>query len=109
MAADQLQFITFGTLITSALFTFLQSRRKFGIGTGFILFTGSYSAFLLCSVDDVNNFVMPDYFFQARPEKLQQLGMFLFPKLARDVKQLHISGYSFSSFVIGSSLPLPRY
>gem|GEM_PF-3673379 len=49
---------------------------------------------------DVNNFVMPDYFFQARPEKLQQLGMFLFSKLARDVKQLHISGYSFISFVI---------
>ncbi|HKK33225.1 MAG TPA: solute carrier family 23 protein [Desulfomicrobiaceae bacterium] len=49
-----LQFITFGAILVSALFTFVQSRHSFGIGAGFILFTGSYSAFLLCSVDAVS-------------------------------------------------------
>ncbi|OIN98135.1 MAG: hypothetical protein AUJ49_13770 [Desulfovibrionaceae bacterium CG1_02_65_16] len=48
-----LAFITFSSIITSALFTFLQSRTRFGIGSGFLLFTGSYSAFVLCSVDAV--------------------------------------------------------
>ena len=32
------------TILVSALFTFLQSRTRFGIGAGFVLFTGSYSA-----------------------------------------------------------------
>lgn len=53
IAGDTLRFITFGTLITASIFTFLQSRRPFGIGTGFILFTGSYSAFLICTLDAV--------------------------------------------------------
>lgn len=53
IAAETLSFITFGTIIVSAVFTFLQSRTRFGIGSGFVLFTGSYSAFLLCSVDAV--------------------------------------------------------
>jgi xanthine permease XanP len=48
-----LAFITFATVLISALFTFLQSRTRFGIGCGFVMFTGSYSAFLLCSVDAV--------------------------------------------------------
>ncbi len=48
-----LAFITFGSIITSAVFTFLQSRTRFGIGAGFLLFTGSYSAFMLCSIDAV--------------------------------------------------------
>ncbi|MDQ7833806.1 MAG: solute carrier family 23 protein [Humidesulfovibrio sp.] len=48
-----LAFITFSTITISALFTFLQSRTSFGIGSGFLLFTGSYSAFVLCSVDAV--------------------------------------------------------
>jgi len=48
-----LAFITFCSIITSAVFTYLQSRTKFGIGAGFVMFTGSYSAFLLCSVDAV--------------------------------------------------------
>jgi len=48
-----LAFITFCSIVVSALFTFLQSRTTFGIGSGFLLFTGSYSAFLLCSVDAV--------------------------------------------------------
>ncbi len=48
-----LAFITFATILCSALFTFLQSRTRLGIGSGFLLFTGSYSAFVLCSVDAV--------------------------------------------------------
>jgi len=48
-----LSFITFAITLVAALFTFLQSRGKFGVGAGFVLFTGSYSAFLLCSVDAV--------------------------------------------------------
>lgn len=51
--AQTLAFITFSTIIISAVFTYLQSRTKFGIGAGFVMFTGSYSAFLLCSVDAV--------------------------------------------------------
>lgn len=53
VAPEQLAFITFGTIIVAAVFTFLQSRTRFGIGAGFLLFTGSYSAFVLCSVDAV--------------------------------------------------------
>ncbi len=53
ISGQTLAFITFGTILVSALFTFLQSRTRFGIGAGFVLFTGSYSAFLLCSVDAV--------------------------------------------------------
>ncbi|MFH1913850.1 MAG: solute carrier family 23 protein [Pseudomonadota bacterium] len=51
---DSLQFMTFSTIIIAAFFTYIQSLRKFGLGCGFILFSGSYSAFLLCSVDAVN-------------------------------------------------------
>lgn len=51
---DSLQFMTFSTIIIAAIFTYIQSLRKFGLGCGFILFSGSYSAFLLCSVDAVN-------------------------------------------------------
>ncbi len=54
MSPDTLQFVTFGSIVVAALFTFLQSGRRFGIGAGFILFTGSYSAFLVCSIDAVN-------------------------------------------------------
>lgn len=54
MPQDSLQFMTFGSIIVAALFTFLQSKHKFGIGAGFILFTGSYSAFLVCSIDAMN-------------------------------------------------------
>ena len=53
VAPDTLRFVTFGTLLVAAVFTFLQSRRTLGIGAGFILFTGSYSAFLVCSLDAV--------------------------------------------------------
>lgn len=50
---QSLAFITFSTIVISALFTFLQSRTRLGIGSGFLLFSGSYSAFMLCSVDAV--------------------------------------------------------
>ncbi|MBG0777461.1 MAG: hypothetical protein H0S85_13635 [Desulfovibrionaceae bacterium] len=53
LSSDALQFATFATLAVAALFTFLQSRRRFGLGAGFILFTGSYSAFLVCTQDAV--------------------------------------------------------
>lgn len=48
-----LGFITFAIIVVAALFTFLQSRGRFGVGAGFVLFSGSYSAFLLCSLDAV--------------------------------------------------------
>jgi xanthine/uracil permease len=50
---QSIAFITFAITLVAAVFTFLQSRSRFGIGAGFVLFTGSYSAFLLCSVDAV--------------------------------------------------------
>jgi xanthine/uracil permease len=50
---QSLSFITFAITLVAALFTFLQSRGKFGVGAGFVLFTGSYSAFMLCSADAV--------------------------------------------------------
>jgi len=53
IAVDRLQFVTFGTILIAAVFTWLQSRRCLGIGAGFILFCGSYSAFLACSIDAV--------------------------------------------------------
>ncbi len=53
IGGESLHFITFATLVVSAVFTFLQTRTRRGIGSGFILFTGSYSAFLLCSIDAV--------------------------------------------------------
>ncbi len=50
---QSLEFITFGIILVAAVFTFLQSRTRFGLGCGFLLFTGSYSAFMLCSLDAV--------------------------------------------------------
>ncbi|WP_461211137.1 uracil-xanthine permease family protein [Desulfocurvus sp. DL9XJH121] len=51
--ADTMQFVSFGMVLVAAVFTYLQSRRAWGIGAGFILFTGSYSAFMICSLDAV--------------------------------------------------------
>ncbi|BBD09510.1 uracil-xanthine permease family protein [Desulfovibrio ferrophilus] len=51
--AETMQFVSFGMILIAAAFTYLQSRRTLGIGAGFILFTGSYSAFLICSLDAV--------------------------------------------------------
>lgn len=53
IAPQTLGFITFAIIVVAALFTFLQSRVRLGVGAGFVLFTGSYSAFLLCSLDAV--------------------------------------------------------
>jgi xanthine permease XanP len=50
---ETIEFITFASVLLAAVFTFLQSRTRFGIGAGFVLFSGSYSAFLLCSLDAV--------------------------------------------------------
>jgi len=50
---ESIEFISFASVLLAALFTFLQSRTRFGIGAGFVLFSGSYSAFLLCSLDAV--------------------------------------------------------
>ena len=52
--AATLQFATFCIILIAALFTYLQSWHKRGFGAGAILFTGSYSAFLACSIDAVN-------------------------------------------------------
>jgi NCS2 family nucleobase:cation symporter-2/xanthine permease XanP len=51
---ETLRFATFGIILIAALFTFLQSRHTYRFGAGAILFTGSYSAFLACSIDAVN-------------------------------------------------------
>ena len=51
-------------------------------------------------MDDINNFVMPDSLFRAGPEELDNLGLILFSKYARDVKHMDISGYSYISFYI---------
>jgi NCS2 family nucleobase:cation symporter-2/xanthine permease XanP len=63
---------------------------------------GGYFTEVVCGyqMDDINNFAVPESFFQAKPEELKKLGMILFAKYARDVKHLDISGYSFISFVI---------
>ncbi len=53
MPPQTLAFITFAIIVVAALFTFLQSRTRLGLGAGFVLFTGSYSAFLMCSLDAV--------------------------------------------------------
>ncbi|HMM38525.1 MAG TPA: solute carrier family 23 protein [Desulfovibrio sp.] len=59
IAPQTLAFITFAIIIVAAVFTFLQSRTRLGLGAGFVLFTGSYSAFLLCSLDAVKMGGMP--------------------------------------------------
>jgi len=51
-------------------------------------------------MDDINNFVLPESLFSAKPDELNQLGLALFAQFARDVKHLEISGYSYISFLI---------
>lgn len=53
VAPDTLSFVTFGSILVAALCTWIQGRRPFGLGCGFILFSGSYSAFMVCSLDAV--------------------------------------------------------
>jgi NCS2 family nucleobase:cation symporter-2/xanthine permease XanP len=51
-------------------------------------------------MDDINNFAVPESFFNAKPDELKQLGLILFSKYAREVKHSEISGYSYISFLI---------
>jgi hypothetical protein len=51
-------------------------------------------------MDDINNFAMPDSLFRAGPEELDNLGLILFSKYAREVKHMEISGYSYISFFV---------
>lgn len=48
---EQIRFCCFATILVSALGSFLQAYRWRWFGTGFILFMGSYSAYLSCSID----------------------------------------------------------
>ena len=48
---EQIRFSCFVTILVSALCTLIQTVKFGRFGTGFILFMGSYSAFLSCSVD----------------------------------------------------------
>jgi NCS2 family nucleobase:cation symporter-2/xanthine permease XanP len=48
--ASDVQFAAFGAIVVSALATLVQTMGKGGIGCGFVLFSGSYSAYLTCSL-----------------------------------------------------------
>jgi NCS2 family nucleobase:cation symporter-2/xanthine permease XanP len=48
---EQIRFSCFVTILVSALCTLIQVVKFKHLGTGFILFMGSYSAFLSCSID----------------------------------------------------------
>ncbi len=45
---DQVGFVAFATLLVSSLCTLVQTLRVGQVGCGFVLFMGSYSAFLSC-------------------------------------------------------------
>lgn len=51
--AEQVAFITFATLVVAALGTLFQALRIGRVGCGFVLFMGSYSAFLACTLTAV--------------------------------------------------------
>ncbi|MDP3427635.1 MAG: solute carrier family 23 protein, partial [Humidesulfovibrio sp.] len=51
-------------------------------------------------MDDINNFALPESLLQANAEELNQIGLLLFSKYARNVKHLEISGYSYISFLV---------
>ena len=48
---DQIRFSCFVTILVSALCSLIQAVKVGRLGTGFILFMGSYSAYLACSID----------------------------------------------------------
>ncbi|SDB13046.1 nucleobase:cation symporter-2, NCS2 family [Desulfonatronum thiosulfatophilum] len=50
---EQVAFVTFATIIVAALGTLIQTLRVGRIGCGFVLFMGSYSAFLACTLGAV--------------------------------------------------------
>ena len=49
-SAEQVAFVTFATILVAALGTLIQALRVGRIGCGFVLFMGSYSAFLACTL-----------------------------------------------------------
>jgi hypothetical protein len=51
-------------------------------------------------VDDMNNFLVPYNLLNAGNRELENLGLFLLNKFAKDIKQIYISGYSYISFVV---------
>ena len=51
---EQIRFSCFVTILVSALCTLIQVVKVGRMGTGFILFMGSYSVFLSCSIDAAN-------------------------------------------------------
>jgi uracil-xanthine permease len=51
--AEQVAFVTFATLVVAALGTLFQALRIGKVGCGFVLFMGSYSAFLACTLTAV--------------------------------------------------------
>ena len=51
---EQIRFMCFATILVSAVFSMIQVFKIGRFGTGFILFMGSYSAFLSCSIEAVN-------------------------------------------------------
>lgn len=56
---EQIRFCCFATILVSALGSFLQAYRWRWFGTGFILFMGSYSAYLSCSIDAAHQGGLP--------------------------------------------------
>ncbi|WP_300669656.1 solute carrier family 23 protein [Desulfoluna sp.] len=51
---EQIEYTTFASIIVAAICTLIQTIRVGRIGAGFVLFMGSYSAFLACSLDAVH-------------------------------------------------------
>ncbi len=51
--AEQVVWVTFATLVVSGMCTLIQTLRVRSIGCGFVLFMGSYSAFLGCVLSAV--------------------------------------------------------
>ncbi|PTN31833.1 uracil-xanthine permease family protein [Desulfonatronum sp. SC1] len=50
---EQVAFVTFATILVAALGTLIQTLRVGRIGCGFVLFMGSYSAFLACTLSAI--------------------------------------------------------
>ncbi len=50
---EQVAFVTFATILVAALGTLVQTLRVGRVGCGFVLFMGSYSAFLACTLTAV--------------------------------------------------------
>lgn len=51
---EQVEYLAFTSIIIAAIAVLIQTLRVGSIGCGYVLFAGSYSAFLVCSLDAVN-------------------------------------------------------